>query len=98
MPVPRLTRGNLQFFLGLVLGITASFMLTSYRQLSQSAVRVNDDRAHPGKFGLQAALQHSRDLDEHELHELMEHGDAAGGGGAGAKAVKFEDLHVHHGE
>ena len=100
MSVNRFTRGKLQFILGLSLGVTASFFLTSYVQLTTTRVHVPLDMHELPAFrqlGQQGALQQARELDEHELHELMEHGDAAAAG-QGAKAVHFEDVHVHHGE
>ena len=93
MTVNRLTRGNLQFILGLALGITASFMLTSFIQFAPTSVKHG---GYPVRPGVPAELQQLRDLDEHELHEMLAHGEAADG--PGAKAVHFEDVHVHHGE
>ena len=100
MLVNRFTRGKLQFILGLSLGITVSFLLTSYVQFTTTSVHVPLDIHKLPLFrhlGQQGALQQARELDEHELHELMEHGDAAAAG-QGAKAVHFEDVHEHHGE
>ena len=100
MSVNRFTRGKLQFILGLSLGITVSFLLTSYVQFTTTTVHVPLDIHELPLFrqlGQQGALQQARELDEQELHELMEHGDAAAAG-QGAKAVHFEDVHEHHGE
>ncbi|XP_070208774.1 glycoprotein-N-acetylgalactosamine 3-beta-galactosyltransferase 1-like [Littorina saxatilis] len=99
MAMNRMTRGNLQFILGLVLGITASFMLTSYRQMTQSSVMVHlDSREHKSNQDLQRVLlPDAHDLDEHAFHEMMEKNqDIPLVGGGEAKAVKFEDEHAHH--
>ncbi|KAK7091514.1 hypothetical protein V1264_009183 [Littorina saxatilis] len=101
MAMNRMTRGNLQFILGLVLGITASFMLTSYRQMTQSSVMVHlDSREHKSNQDLQRVLlPDAQDLDEHAFHEMMEKNqDIPLVGGGEAKAVKFEDEHAHHGK
>lgn len=88
-----MTRGNIQFVVGLTIGITVSLMMTSYRQISQSTtfLRVVDKA---GSALMQNHRDLPRELSELELHELLDR--LPGMKGHAAKAVKFEDEHAHH--
>nr|KAG5709400.1 hypothetical protein BaRGS_029249 [Batillaria attramentaria] len=99
MSISRLSRANLNFLMGLALGVATSFVMTSYRQLTQPYTVLHEQ---PARLAVPAFLErgdnamdyHDHEM-EHELHDHDDHGMGHVDGHGAAKAVRFEDVHVH---
>lgn len=95
MSITRPSRSNLNFLMGLALGLAASFVMTSYRELMRPHTLLYvHERERPARQEFQAFLEKDGHEEEHAGEEEHEHfGHVMGEGGG--RAARFEDVHVH---
>ena len=98
-----LPRGRTQFVRGLAIGVTVGITITVLVTFNVHLMR-STMLTNSGTHDARVLLQQQGDaalaaMDHEQFHKMLEgvHGDGLGES-AVAKAVKFEDLHAHHGK